>query len=96
MNIDLSGSKVSELTPSRVDTPNGSISVSWSSNSDGGERDRQAEEAARIVAAAPDLFNTLICARRWIETATNGMGLHGKETLSLIDYVIAKASGESA
>lgn len=51
--------KVAEQTPSRVDTPDGSISVSWSSNADGGERDRKAESAARLIAAAPELLDAL-------------------------------------
>ncbi|WP_447896786.1 hypothetical protein [Stenotrophomonas acidaminiphila] len=50
---------VSRLTPSRVDTPDGSISVSWSSNADGGERNRKAENAARLIAAAPELLEAL-------------------------------------
>lgn len=54
-----SGWKVAPLTPSRVDTPDGSISVSWSSNADGGERDSKAECAARIIAAAPELLEAL-------------------------------------
>lgn len=57
--LNMSGWKVCRLTPSRVDTPEGSISISWGSNSDGGERERKAEEAARLIAAAPDLLSSL-------------------------------------
>lgn len=90
VNISLSGWKVSELTPSRVDTPNGSISVSWSSNSDGGERDRQAEEAARLVAAVPDLLSAL-------QSAVRNFEFEGHAYREWHDYArkaIAKATGE--
>lgn len=43
---------VSPMTPCRVDTLNGAISVSWSSNHDGGAREREAEANARLIAEA--------------------------------------------
>lgn len=43
---------VSSMTPCRVDTLNGAISVSWSSNHDCGAREREAEANARLIAEA--------------------------------------------
>lgn len=43
---------VSPMTPCRVDTLNGAISVSWSSNHDCGAREREAEANARLIAEA--------------------------------------------
>ncbi len=102
MNIDLSGWKVSELTPSRIDTPNGSISVSWSSNSDGGERDRQAEEAARLVAASPELLIELRQAVIQMEMAAECIQegrydealLHASSLMRSKRAAISKATGE--
>lgn len=93
--LNMSGWKVSRLTPCRVDTPEGSISVSWTSNSDGGERDRKAEEAARLIASAPELLEALINARKELEDicADNGLDLYNNLTLNA---AIAKATGESA
>lgn len=48
--------RVAPMTPSRVDTPDGAISVSWKCNSDGGDVERKAEDAARLISAAPDLL----------------------------------------
>lgn len=92
--LNMSGWKVSRLTPSRVDTPEGSISVSWNSNSDGGERDRKAEEAARLIAAAPDLLEALEAMYEMF----NGNGITSDDDDAIIAAraSIAKATGESA
>ena len=50
---------VARMTPCRVDTASGSISISWSSNNDGGAREREAEANARLIAAAPELLEAL-------------------------------------
>ena len=89
--------KVAPLTPTRVDTPNGSISVSWACNFDGGERERKAEEAARLVAAAPELLKELThlyrCLRPWIDA---GRSVPGIATLNGAEAAIAKATGGAA
>lgn len=48
---------VAPLTPNRVDTRSGSISVSWSANHDGGQREREAEENASLIAEAGTVFH---------------------------------------
>jgi hypothetical protein len=48
--------KVSSQTPCRVDTANGSITVSWTCNFDGGKREQEAEANASLIAAAPELL----------------------------------------
>lgn len=95
--LNMSGWKVSRLTPSRVDTPEGSISVSWSSNSDGGERERKAEEAARLIAAAPSMLHTLVECERVL--ARLDTLRHLDPEWPILDEVraqIAKATGEVA
>lgn len=77
--------KVAAQTPSRVDTPDGSISVSWSSNADGGERDRKAEEAARLIAAAPDMLEACQAAR--------ALTPDGTHTAKVLDHAIKAATG---
>lgn len=83
--------KVAVQTPSRVDTPDGSISVSWSSNSDGGERDRKAESAARLIAGAPDMLSALQVA----ELALRERGLRACGEYKQIEAALAKATGGS-
>jgi predicted metallopeptidase len=87
--LNMSGWKVSRLTPCRVDTPEGSISVSWNS---------KAEEAARLIAAAPDLLQALIAANAELEMWRAGFPNHSdsEEVAVMIDEAIAKATGESA
>ena len=102
--FNMRGWKVSQLTPSRVDTPEGSISVSWSSNSDGGDRDKKAEEAARLIASAPDLLIELRQSVIQMEMAAECIekGRYDEALLhvcSLMSYkkaTIANATGESA
>lgn len=85
--------QVSRLTPSRVDTPDGSISVSWSSNADGGERNRKAEKAARLIAAAPELLEALRLAMEWNWLDDDA---RPSRVAEICDAAIAKATGESA
>ena len=49
---------VARMTPCRVDTASGSISISWSSNNDSGAREREAEANARLIAEAGTVFHT--------------------------------------
>lgn len=88
--------RVAVQTPSRVDTPDGSISVSWSSNSDGGERDRKAEYAARLIASAPEMLETLEAIRNaewrdWEELASPEEFVRWAK--SRANHAIAKATG---
>ncbi len=83
---------VSRLTPSRVDTPDGSISVSWSSNADGGERNRKAENAARLIAAAPELLESVKALLGCMSLA----GWDGDPIAVKALAAIAKATGEPA
>lgn len=102
--LNMSGWKVSRLTPSRVDTPEGSISVSWNSNSDGGERERKAEEAAHLIAAAPELVIELRQAIIQMEMAAECIEkgrydealLHVSSLMRSKKEVLSKATGESA
>lgn len=55
---------VSPMTPCRVDTLNGAISVSWSSNHDGGAREREAEANARLIAEAGTVHHETQCTPR--------------------------------
>ena len=48
---------VARMTPCRVDTASGSISISWSSNNDSGAREREAEANARLIAEAGTVFH---------------------------------------
>ena len=52
--LDLTGWHVAEQTPSRVDTPNGSINVSWKVNR-AEDPWAAAEQAAALIARAPTL-----------------------------------------
>ncbi len=87
---------VSRLTPSRVDTPDGSISVSWSSNADGGERNRKAENAARLIAAAPELLEALEPFAHATLTHTGQVIGLTREDFERALAAIAKATGEPA
>ena len=48
---------VSPLTPNRVDTRSGAISINWSANHDGGQREREAEENARLISETGTVFH---------------------------------------
>ncbi|WP_313332256.1 hypothetical protein [Comamonas sp.] len=48
---------VAPLTPNRVDTRSGAISISWSANHDGGQREREAEENARLISETGTVFH---------------------------------------
>lgn len=82
--------KVATLTPSRVDTPHGSISISWRCNSDSGLTDQIAEDAARLIAAAPDLMDACL------HLSSNCRELKPEEHSPLwkARAAIAKATGE--
>lgn len=59
---------VARMTPCRVDTASGSISISWSSNNDSGAREREAEANARLIAEAGTVFhNTGLSPRQLVE-----------------------------
>lgn len=51
--------EVSKMTPVRVDTQDGSIVVNWTCNKDDGKTDRLAEANARLIAAAPLMYEAL-------------------------------------
>lgn len=93
---------VSRLTPSRVDTPDGSISVSWSSNADGGERNRKAENAARLIAAAPELLEACMAMLEWDDREKDhAVDFYARMDLCRAAFdkaraAIAKATGEPA
>jgi hypothetical protein len=57
--------KVSKMTPTRVDTPDGSISVNWTCNYDNGKTDRLAEANARLIAAAPQMAEIVRRLAKW-------------------------------
>lgn len=73
----------SAMTPCRVDTPDGAISISWRGNMDNGERERLAEDAARLIARAPSMLETL----QWLD----GIGGLGASVHERIRDEIAKA-----
>ena len=77
---------VARMTPCRVDTASGSISISWSSNNDSGAREREAEANARLIAAAPELVTQLLSAANYIDA----LGGDSKR----YRVAIAKATGE--
>ena len=93
--------RVAPMTPSRVDTPDGMISVSWRSNSDNGATDMKAERAARLIAAAPELLEALEELAAWVNRAIvpeyglrKPMPENCRKALEASAAAIAKATGE--
>ena len=83
--------KVNPKTPSTVVTPDGMISVSWSSTD--GHYERLAEANANLIAAAPDLYDALDRCLNFIENTEGEIGA----TLECGDKAraaLAKACGE--
>lgn len=84
---------VARMTPCRVDTASGSISISWSSNNDSGAREREAEANARLIAAAPELLEALkACAAVCAGETMNKRGLIS--ALEQARAALAKCQGE--
>ena len=84
---------VARMTPCRVDTASGSISISWSSNNDSGAREREAEANARLIAAAPELLEAL----QKMLPELRGLSIvsdTAAEMLREAEAAIAKATGE--
>ena len=83
---------VSAMTPTRVDTIDGSFSISWGGHGEFAyPRERRAEANARLIAAAPDLLEALKSLVALSEAAAPGEGFDTAEA----EAAISKAIGEA-
>lgn len=89
MRQTFSNWRVAPMTPTRVDTPDGGISISWRSNADPSVNDR-AEAAAALIAEAPELLEAL---RLFVKYDA---GDHEDGARMMMDYADALAAAKSA
>ena len=89
--------KVVESTPNTVVTKNGRISVNWSYNADGGQRIVQriaeVEANARLIAAAPEMYEALKAARAILQATGEWQDPIIREQVEIIKKAIDKAEG---